>query len=105
MVYLYPASADWTTPDPNDNLEIGRIAPTFTGTIGADVMFFGFPVAPAALSTHWVVLEEPPAGYRFYQQPAAGRPPPPPGVAPTSASAFAYQHFALPVRVLIGQLL
>ena len=105
VVYLFPAPADWKAPNPLDNLEIGRIAPTFTGAIGADITFFGFPVAPAALSTHWVVLEEPPAGYRFYQQPAAPVPPPPPGVAATSASTFAYQHFALPVRVLIGQLL
>lgn len=102
VVYLFPAPADWTEPNPLDNLEVGRIEPTFTGTIGADVTFFGFPVAPAALSSHWVVLEEPPAGHRFYQHPV---PPPPPGIAATSASAFAYQHFALPVRVLIGQLL
>ncbi len=105
VVYLFPESADWAAPNPNDDLEIGRIAPTFTGTIGADVTFFGFPVAPAALSTHWVVLEEPPAGYRFYQQLVAPVPLPPAGVAPTSASTFAYQHFALPVRVLVGQLL
>ena len=52
-----------------------RVLPTFTGTIGPDITFFGFPVTPEALATHWVVLEEPPAGYRFYQKTmaAAGR--------------------------------
>jgi hypothetical protein len=105
VVYLFPASADWRAPDPNGTLEIGRVAPSFTGSIGADITFFGFPVDPVSLSTHWVVLEEPPAGHRFLQQPVAPALPPPPGVAANSASTFAYQRFALPVRVLIGQLL
>jgi hypothetical protein len=77
--------------------------PTFTGTIGKDVTFFGFPVPPEALANHWVVVEEPPAGYRFFQQETAQ--PLPPGVLATAASNFAYQRFALPVRVLIGPLL
>ena len=31
------------------------------GSPGADITFFGFAVPPADLTTHWVVLEEPPA--------------------------------------------
>jgi hypothetical protein len=106
VVYLYPATADWKAPLATDTLEGDRVIPTFTGSIGKDITFFGFPVDPAALSTHWVVLEEPPAGHRFYQHPVPPPPPPPPGGTPgDSSSKFAYEHFAVPVRVLIGQLL
>jgi hypothetical protein len=104
LVYLYPAP-DWTPPKTDNPLEDQRVLPTFTGTIGADVTFFGFPVDPSALATHWVVLEEPPAGYRFTQQVVLPPPPLPAGVAATAASTFAAYHFALPVRVLIEKLL
>lgn len=102
VVYLFPRAPNWKPPDPDTTLT-PTVMPTFTGTIGTDVTFFGFPVPPEALATHWVVLEEPPAGYRFYQQETAV--PPPPGVPANGASNFAYQRFALPVRVLIGPLL
>ena len=104
VVYLYPVvpDSDWKPPDESDDLTGDRKLPTFTGTIGKDITFFGFGVAPDALKTHWVVLEEPPAGYRFYQKPEVG---PFAGVAGDSASNFAYQRFALPVRVLIGELM
>jgi hypothetical protein len=102
VVYLYPKVGDWEPPAASDNLTGARKLPTFTGTIGKDITFFGFGVAPEALKTHWVVLEEPPAGYRFYQKPEAG---PSPDAALDSASNFAYQRFALPVRVLIGELM
>ena len=78
-----------------------RIDPTFTGRIGTDITFFGFPVPPADLGNHWVVLEEPPTGYRFYLDPDPQLP-----AAETDTSAdFAYRRFAEPVRVLIGPLL
>lgn len=102
VVYLYPAAPNWVPPAPTDDLTGQHVLPTFTGTIGKDVTFFGFPVSPEALKTHWVVLEEPPAGYRFYQKTLV---PPNAGVPAGSASNFAYQRFAVPVRVLIGQLL
>jgi hypothetical protein len=102
VVYLYPAAANWTPPAANADLSGARVFPTFTGTIGKDITFFGFPVASQALATHWVVLEEPPAGYRFYQKTTVA---PQAGVAANSASNFAYQRFAVPVRVLIGPLL
>jgi hypothetical protein len=106
VVYMYPAAtADWTPPNATNDLTDKRVLPTFTGTIGADITFFGFPLSPSALGTHWVVLEEPPAGHRFYQKPVS---PPPVPAAPNLASTssnFAYVRFALPVRVLIGPLL
>lgn len=101
-MYLYPAPANWAAPNKNDDLTAARILPTFTGTIGKDITFFGFPVKPEVLKTHWVVLEEPPAGYRFNQK--TEQPPlPVPAAVANSASNFAYQRFALPVRVLIGE--
>jgi len=106
VVYLYPALPNWVPPDPKDDLNLKRALPTFTGTIGTDITFFGFALPPDALKTHWVVLEEPPAGYRFYQKVVDPPPPPrPAGVGIDSSSNFAYQRFAVPVRVLIGPLL
>ncbi len=103
VVYLYPAKPDWSAPAPEDDLGGDRrVPPTFTGTIGPDITFFGFPVQPAALATHWVVLEEPPAGHRFFHDPKL---PPDPGVAADSSSNVAFRRFAVPVRVLIGPLL
>jgi hypothetical protein len=101
VVYLSPATPPWVPPPANAALKAEK--PTFTGTIGNDITFFGFALPPEALLDHWVVLEEPPAGYRFYHDP----PSPPaaiPGLA-DSSSNFAFQHFAVPVRVLIGPLL
>jgi hypothetical protein len=102
VVYLYPMAGDWDPPLADTPLAgPDRKDPTFTGTIGPDITFFGFNVPPSALETHWVVLEEPPAGYRFYQQVQT----PPPGPPRDDSANFAYSRFALPVRVLIGPLL
>jgi hypothetical protein len=109
VVYLYKAQGDFDAPPENAPLAApDRVDPTFTGTIGDDVTFFGFPVDPEALTGYWVVLEEPPAGYRFYS--AAQVPPrvPAPGGGADpdyDSSEYAYRRFALPVRVLIGPLL
>jgi hypothetical protein len=110
VVYLYLADPAFTPPPEASPLVAGRVDPTFTGTIGTDITFFGFPVTPAALTDHWVVLEEPPGGYRFYHgseipPPALEVPPPPPPAPDTNAALFAYNRFATPVRVLIGPLL
>jgi hypothetical protein len=106
VVYLYPAARHWSPPDSEDDLNLDRVMPTFTGTIGADITFFGFAVLPSALETHWVVLEEHPAGHRVYHKAVSPAPPAPPArIAIGSSSNFAYQRFAVPVRVLIGPLL
>jgi len=105
VVYLYLATGDFDPPADKQVLATpARKDPTFTGTIGDDITFFGFAVPPEDLATHWVVLEEPPAGYRFFTKPAAAVPVPPPAPQDTAAN-FAYTRFALPVRVLIGPLL
>ncbi|GAA3077359.1 hypothetical protein [Streptosporangium carneum] len=94
--------------DPPD--DAARVLPSFQGRIGADVTFFGFQgFQPDQIETHWVVLEEPPTGYRFYNKPLVGEPPggPIPGDGqPVPANAdgalYADQAFAEPVRVLIA---
>jgi hypothetical protein len=105
VVYLYPATTDWKEPDSTNDLTDKRVLPTFTGTIGRDITFFGFSRPPSALATHWVVLEEPPAGHRFYQNPISPAPAPAPAGTINTSSNFAYVRFAVPVRVLIGPLL
>lgn len=104
VVYLYATTPAFTTPAELAVLATPqRVDPAFTGTIGTDITFFGFPVSPDALKTHWVVLEEPPAGYRFYSTDET--PPPWPGKPDTDSAGYAYNRFATPVRVLIGPLL
>lgn len=110
VVYLYDARPDgvdtpnWAPPDPNRPLKhTKRVDPTFTGTIGTDVTFFGFPLPASALSNHWVVLEEPPAGYRFYAEPQPDVPAVP--EANEHSGNYAHRRFALPIRVLLGPLL
>ncbi|SEF01877.1 hypothetical protein SAMN05519104_7798 [Rhizobiales bacterium GAS188] len=105
VVYLYPADPPWTPPPASAGLDPNKHKPpTFSGTIGPDITFFGFKLPPEALKTHWVVLEEPPAGYRFYHKAASPAVPHPLALDGTSSN-FALQHFAVPVRVLIGPLL
>jgi hypothetical protein len=99
VVYLYAADAAFTPPGAGDVLvDANRVEHVFTGTIGSDITFFGFPIDPGKLADYWVVLEEPPAGYRFFEQSAAL-------VGDSSAANYAFNRFALPVRVLIGPLL
>jgi len=67
LVYLQSAlrggSPDFDTdPDP----DAAKILPGFQGRLTDDVTFFGFPgFASSRVSSHWLVFEEPPAGYRF----------------------------------------
>jgi hypothetical protein len=92
-----------------------RVDPTFTGTIGPDVTFFGFPLPPSSGSDHWVVLEEPPPGVRFYTQPPFDETDPAEKqkfldwiTARDSAgngAEFATATFARPVRAFLGALI
>jgi hypothetical protein len=101
VVYLYrDLSGDWTPSATAPLPSPDRIDPSFTGTIGPDITFFGFNLEPTELTKYWVVLEEPPSGYRFRH--AADLPGPEPD---PDGAKFGYRRFAVPVRVLIGKLL
>lgn len=94
VVYLRSAvhggAADFDR-DPPDAAP--RILPGFQGRLGEDVAFFGFPgFDPAAVTTHWLVFEEPPSGYRFANDS---------GTSAGTGHAWAVAAFARPVRVLV----
>jgi hypothetical protein len=92
ILYLVRSEGVGRPPD-----DAARIYPAFTGRIGADTAFFGFSgVLPELVGQHWVVLEEPPGGYRFRYEEFE-----PSELAGMSAASFASRSFAEPVRVLI----
>jgi hypothetical protein len=98
LVYLAlnPAGEVWGPVPLVDDPNLHREYPTFSGTLTPDLVFFGFDVPPAAGRDHWLVLEEPPPGYRFTY--AAANP-------ATDGATFAATTFADPVRVFLGNLL
>jgi hypothetical protein len=107
LIYLVPndggANAWQNTPPLASAAERPRHFPIFSGRLTPDLVFFGFDLPPAAIGNHWVVLEEPPRGFRFYH-PAhlpPGKPPPP---AADDAAQYASKTFAEPVRVFLGNL-
>jgi len=75
-------------PDP----AAAHLLPSFQGRIGSDVTFFGFQgFEPERVLRHWLVFEEPPAGYRFANDQSTSPAP----------QTWATASFARPVRVLI----
>jgi hypothetical protein len=94
VVYLVTAEHGGTPdfdrdPDP----AAPRVFPSFQGRIGADVTFFGFQgFPPEDIARTWLVLEEPPAGYRFANDVSSAPQP----------HTWAAQAFARPVRVLVA---
>ena len=73
----YPSTIVYLTPQPrrrriwgdgrrtSTTRGAGARVPAFSGTLTPELVFFGFGVPPAAGRDHWLVLEEPPPGYRF----------------------------------------
>ncbi|MFG2076336.1 hypothetical protein [Nonomuraea maritima] len=88
--------ADWRTVPDVDVGHTERKYATFSGRLTPDLVFFGFGVPPAAGADHWLVLEEPPPGYRF-RHPGTDDSP--------DGAAFAEATFAPPTRVFLGNLL
>jgi hypothetical protein len=74
------------------------IWPNLSGTLNPELVFFGFPLAPEAAADHWLVLEEPPPGYRF-------KPPTGDQQGMTDAAAYANETLYHPVRAFFGNLL
>ncbi|WP_165372874.1 hypothetical protein [Pengzhenrongella frigida] len=99
LVYLVAnpgGAATWGPVPEVDNPALHRDYPSFSGTLTPDLVFFGFGVPPSAGADHWLVLEEPPPGYRFRFTP---------GDASAEGASFAERTFAEPVRVFLGNLL
>ena len=67
LVYLTPSATTAAgTPDWAKDAPLAtKVAPIFSGEVDPDLVFFGFPLPPEDLEDRWVVVEEPPPGYRF----------------------------------------
>ncbi len=94
VVYLVTAvHGDTPDFDVDPDPAATRVFPAFQGRIGADVAFFGFQgLPPEDIARTWLVLEEPPAGYRFANDVSTSPQP----------HTWAAQAFARPVRVLVA---
>jgi hypothetical protein len=118
LIYLtptVPGATPWQEVPTLDGPAADRRFPIFSGSLTPDLVFFGFDQPPEATKTHWVVLEEPPRGFRFYtlgglqsltpveqaERTAAGQSTP---AANATAEIFAAATFARPVRVFLGNL-
>ncbi len=100
QVYLVknPGGATtWADPPPVDDPDT-HVKPILNGAVEAELVFFGFPLSPQQASSYWLVLEEPPPGYRFRAPTAAER-------QLTNASQYAASTLAPPVRAFFGNLL
>ena len=66
QVYLVPNPGGETSwGEPPDVSLVPHVKPMLSGAVEAELVFFGFPLSPAQAASHWLVLEEPPPGYRF----------------------------------------
>ncbi|MCW2810675.1 MAG: hypothetical protein JWP61_1133, partial [Friedmanniella sp.] len=99
LVYLMknPGGADDWSADVK-TMNTTRVWPNLAGTLHPELVFFGFPVPPTAGQDHWLVLEEPPPGYRFKVATAAEA-----GLA--DGSTYAAATLDQPVRAFFGKLL
>jgi hypothetical protein len=84
--------------------------PSFQGAVTPDITFFGFDLDPELGARHWVVLEEPPHGFQFYNATVQPDGTPIPGFdaartakfhGATDGANFADAAFADPYRVMI----
>lgn len=99
QVYLAPVVAEpepWATL-PDVLAAGGRVDPVLTGNLDPELVFFGFPRAPEAIEDHWLVLEEPPPGYRFRTPNDAER-------QLTDGAQYAHDTLYEPVRAFFGNL-
>lgn len=84
--------------DDVDHIPDVRIWPNLTGSLHPELVFFGFPVPPSAGSDHWLVLEEPPPGFRFTTPTLAQK-------KMTNSAAYAKVTLNQPIRAFFGKLL
>ncbi|MGY1684982.1 hypothetical protein ACI8AK_05270 [Geodermatophilus sp. SYSU D00867] len=111
LVYLTPArlvggEPDWAADPDFDS----RLLPSFQGSVTPNITFFGFDLDPALGAAHWVVLEEPPQGFQFFNTARQPDGAPLPGFdaariarydGALHGGSFADAAFADPYRVLI----
>ncbi len=99
LVYLLhnpDAPGSWT--EQVEQIATAPIWPNLSGRLHPELVFFGFPLPPEAAQDHWLVLEEPPPGYRFNAPTDAQR-------ALVDAATYARATLNHPVRAFFGNLL
>ena len=87
----------WGTPPPVDD-PATHVRPVLSGTLDPELVFFGFPRTAEQGRSHWLVLEEPPPGYRFTAPTTAQ-------AALTDSGQYAAATLDKPVRAFFGNLL
>ena len=103
----YPKTLVYLLPNPGGTetwqRDVEAIAtvpvwPNFSGALDPELVYFGFPLPPEGASNHWLVLEEPPPGYRFKKPTNIEQ-------AMTNAAGYAKATLHQPVRAFFGNLL
>jgi hypothetical protein len=103
----YPATLVYLLPNPGgteiwqENVEALPwlpVWPNLSGAVHPELVFFGFPLPPGAAANHWLVLEEPPPGFRFRVPTETER-------SMTAAADYASKTLYPPVRAFFGNLL
>jgi hypothetical protein len=100
QVYLVanPGGEDtWGTPPAVDNPST-HVPPVLSGTLHPELVFFGFPRTAEQGKSHWLVLEEPPPGYRFNAPTTTQR-------VLKNGGQYAAATLDRPVRAFFGNLL
>jgi hypothetical protein len=92
LVYLVAPAMQNGQPNWNDDPDTDRLLPVFHGSIGDDIVFFRFDIAPADARARWLVLEEPPSGVTFRSDQISQG---------TDGASFAIATIDKPLRVLI----
>jgi hypothetical protein len=87
----------WGTPPRVDD-PITHVRPLLSGTLHPELVFFGFPRTVEQGKSHWLVLEEPPPGYRFNAPTSTQR-------ALSDSGTYAAETLDRPVRAFFGNLL
>lgn len=87
----------WAATPPVDD-PATHIEPMLSGTLDPELVFFGFPLSPAEAEDYWLVLEEPPPGYRFRAADPTDR-------ALGNGGLYAARTLDPPVRAFFGNLL
>ena len=87
----------WGDPPPVHD-PLTHVQPVLSGTLHPELVFFGFPRTAQQGKSHWLVLEEPPPGYRFKAPTSTQR-------DLTDSGKYAAATLDKPVRAFFGNLL
>lgn len=100
QVYLVenPGGADTWGDPPAVGDPTTHVQPILGGALEPELVFFGFPLSPQEGTRYWLVLEEPPPGFRFRAPTAAER-------QLGNGGRYAASTLDPPVRAFFGNLL